>query len=99
MARGQYREHNGPKQLCPKIKHSNGEQCKREAGYQTDHLGEGYCRQHGGMAPGQRINSARIIAGRVADRRAREWMAQEMEIDPAAALMWAVRLSAGTVEW
>jgi hypothetical protein len=99
MARGQYREHNGPKQLCPKIKHTNGEQCKREAGYQTDHLGEGYCRQHGGMAPGQRKNAARVIAGRIAERESRALVAAEKEIDPEAALLWAVRLSAGAVEW
>jgi len=51
------------------------------------------------MAPGQRANAARVIAGRVAERQARIAMAEEMDIDPAQALLWAVRLSAGAVDW
>ncbi len=98
MAKGQYRETVNPRQLCPKIK-QNGEQCKRDAGYQTDHLGEGYCRQHGGMAPGQRKNAAQVMAGREAERAARASFGEEKRIDPEAALLWAVRLSAGAVEW
>lgn len=98
MARGQFREPDRPDLSCPKVKR-NGEPCKRVAGYQTDHIGEGYCRQHGGMAPGQRYNAARQMAVRVGRRQANRLYAEEKEIDPEAALLWAVRLAAGAVEW
>lgn len=74
----------------------DGEPCKQPAGAATDHVGFGRCRFHAGNAPSQRKAAVREMADSEAERWA---FAQEFQILPEDALLWAVRLSAGATTW
>lgn len=81
---------------CPGEGKKTKRQCGNSAGAGTDHAGVGYCRYHGGNAPGQRTQAAKRMAQYEGEQIA---LGMEHDIDPAAALLWAVRMSAGMVEW
>lgn len=67
-----------------------GGECRREAGWATDHVGYGRCKLHGGRAPAGRKAAARERA--VAEGRR---YIDEVDVDPARAMLSAVRLHAG----
>lgn len=82
---------DGPK--CGRVTKA-GTPCKNPAGTRTDHLGYGRCANHGGNAPGQRVQGIRLATADAAQKFA---LGDELAIDPEDALLWAVRLSAGAV--
>lgn len=49
---------------CPAIAKTTGEQCKRQAGWGTDHLGEGVCRTHGGATPIKHGLYSKVLRGK-----------------------------------
>lgn len=75
---------------CNSLKRNGQERCELPAGSGTDHPGWGACRYHGGNSPALRKSAVRA---QVRD------MAQELDMDPHDALLFAVRLAAGTVNW
>lgn len=75
---------------CNSLKRNGKERCDLPAGSGTDHPGWGACRYHGGNSPALRKSAVRA---QVRD------MAQELDMDPHDALLFTVRLAAGTVNW
>lgn len=75
--------------LCGKKKRDGGI-CKMVAGHGTTHPGLGACRWHGGLTPNHNANAAKKQA---------IFLGAPKDIDPVAALMWCIRISAGEVEW
>lgn len=59
-------------QLCGRPKHQGDGTCAKQAGWGTDHVGEGPCKLHGGTLP----NVARAARLRLAEREARELFGQ-----------------------
>lgn len=95
MANPSQRRASGGDELCSRPTKAGGT-CRQTAGYGTDHVGYGACRFHAGNAPGQRKQAIRSMADAEAERFAGT---QELPILPEDALLWAVRLSAGSVTW
>jgi hypothetical protein len=77
--------------LCNSLK-KNGERCRNFAGRGTPHLGYGACSYHLGNSPNH-IASAERAA--VAKRMLH--FGGELDLEPADALLWTLRLSAGHV--
>lgn len=67
-----------------------GELCGRPAGAGTDHVGVGYCRQHGGNEVEGRREAAMAVGHR---------FGQALDMTPWDALLWAVRIAAGKVAY
>lgn len=80
-------DHNG---LCNANKTDGSGKCKRLAGFGTDHPGFGRCMNHGGTTESHRVSAARAQARK---------LAEEYDTDPSSALLYAVRLAAGAVEY
>jgi hypothetical protein len=68
----------------------SGTECRREAGWGTDHQGFGRCKLHGGSSPDGRKYAERQRAIANGSR-----YISEVDIDPARAMLSAVRLAAG----
>lgn len=80
-------------ECCPFIK-KDGEQCKKPKGSNTEHLGWGYCKWHGGTSPAMNTHAAKeqLAARMVA-------FGTPKDIEPGEALLGEVRRSAGIVDW
>jgi len=78
------------RELCG-AKKRNGDRCMAYAGWGTDHVGIGRCKQHGGATPAHRIRAERI--------RAEQAMAAQygtpVNVAPSDALLWVVQATAG----
>lgn len=72
----------------------NGERCRHQAGYGTDHLGYGRCKFHGGNSPTHKAKAAREM---VQDRMVA--FGTPIDVEPGEALLGEVRRSAGIVRW
>lgn len=92
--KSQHRAGGGEERCGRKKKDGTG--CNQPAGMGTDHVGYGACRFHAGNAPGQRKQAIKAMAVHEGNRYA---MREEFPILPEDALLWAVRLSAGSVQW
>lgn len=68
--------------------------CKLAAGQGTDHSGSGYCKHHTGATPNGQKHAARQVAETLAIA-----MAGKRDIGPEEALLEAVRVQYGMVEW
>lgn len=68
--------------------------CERGAGEGTDHLGHGPCSNHLGNTPVMRQKAHKEAAVEYT-----RTIASELDINPVDALLWAVRLSAGSVAY
>ena len=68
--------------------------CGREAGWGTDHLGFGNCKNHGGSTP-----AGIVYASRVAQESKLLQYGGPIELDPHQALLNEVYRSAGHVQW
>lgn len=79
---------------CGAKKRQTDGTCRKEAGWGTDHLGDGPCRLHGGSTWTHRKAAA--------TKRARDAVATyglPVDIDPADALLQEVHHTAGHVAW
>lgn len=65
--------------------------CRRKAGWGTDHPGIGCCRNHAGNTPTARASAER--------RYQIEFMGRPKDISPLDAIIWAIKITAGEVEW
>lgn len=71
-----------------------GGRCLRSAGWGTDHLGEGNCKQHGGNTPSGRKHAQQKMAA-----AASATYGLPIEISPTLALMQEVWRTQGHVAW
>lgn len=69
-------------------------QCRKPAGWGTDHVGTGLCRFHGGKSPGGRKQAQKAIA-----RNGVATYGLPIDVDPAQALLEEVHRTAGHVAW
>lgn len=76
--------------FCNCRKKNSEDRCSRIAGWGTDHVGYGACKNHGGNSP-----SGKTAATRTHVRE----LAEELDLDPYTALLYTVRLAAGVVAW
>jgi hypothetical protein len=67
------------------------EWCHKKAGWGTDHPGIGRCKYHGGSTPTSRAAAER--------QRQVEFMGRPKEISPLDAIIWAIKITAGEVEF
>lgn len=65
--------------------------CMKKAGWGTDHPGIGTCKYHGGSTASHRASAER--------RRQIEFMGRPKDISPLDAIVWAIKITAGEVEW
>jgi hypothetical protein len=65
--------------------------CMKKAGWGTDHKGMGSCKYHGGATASHRASAER--------RRQIEFMGRPKDISPLDAIIWAIKITAGEVEW
>jgi hypothetical protein len=65
--------------------------CMKKAGWGTDHQGVGSCKYHGGSTASHRASAER--------RRQIEFMGRPKDISPLDAIIWAIKIAAGEVEW
>jgi hypothetical protein len=65
--------------------------CMKKKGWGTDHPGIGACKYHGGNAATHRAAAER--------QRQIEFMGRPKEISPIDAIIWAIKVTAGEVEW
>lgn len=70
--------------------------CRQPAGYNTDHLGWGWCYHHGGNTPSGKKYAARLEADAA---KARVMLGAPADISPAEAIDLAMRATQGHVEW
>jgi hypothetical protein len=82
------------KAKCDARKRQGDGTCKHEAGWGTDHPGEGPCKLHGGSTWSHRRAAQKSQA-----RRDVETFGLPVEVDPAEALLEEVRRTAGHVAW
>jgi hypothetical protein len=68
-----------------------GRPCGNRAGYGTDHEGFGNCKHHGGSLPNPRKAGVKQELDRL--------LGFELDINPVDALLLAVRITAGEVDW
>lgn len=71
-----------------------GKRCVKTAGWGTDHSGYGPCKYHMGSTPAVSNNAHKQMAVDYARS-----IAGELDLNPVEALLWAVRLGAGTVAY
>src|SRR3954471_7264732 len=72
----------------------HGTQCKRPAGWGTDHVGWGRCKLHGGNTPNGRRYAYRLEAlGSMPRRGGGVW------VEPTDALLFCVHREAGRQAW
>lgn len=83
------RSAKGAKRFCGKHKR-NGDLCGREAGWGTDHLGTGACKQHGGSSNTGAVAAARDEA---------ENMATPIPVSPGQAILGVMHLAAGQLAY
>ena len=74
---------------CDRIK-PNGEQCRRSAGWVTDHKGVGRCRT---------MEATPQADVKAAARAQLASLTNEVDIDPQEVLLRAIRLDWGAVQW
>ena len=79
--------------LCGARK-KNGDMCRAFSGQGTNHLGIGTCKFHGGNTPSHQAHAAKLEA-----RSRMVEFGQPLEVDPAAALLGVLHLSAGHLNW
>jgi hypothetical protein len=79
--------------LCA-AKKKNGEKCRAFAGQGTGHFGSGKCRWHLGNTPSHHAHAVK----QEAHSRMVEF-GQPIDVDPAAALLGVLHLSAGHLNW
>lgn len=65
--------------------------CMKKAGWGTNHPGMGACKYHGGSTAAHRASAER--------RRQIEFMGRPKDISPLDAIIWAIKITAGEVEW
>lgn len=75
---------------CNSLKRNSKDRCTLPAGQGTEHLGYGACQYHGGNSPSLKKNAVKALL---------RDMAAELDMDPHDALLFTVRLAAGTVAW
>jgi len=68
-----------------------GGECRRPAGWGTNHIGVGRCKTHMGNTATHRKNSIVV--------EAQQFMGAPKDINPLDAIMWCIRITAGEVEW
>lgn len=75
--------------------------CKRGAGYGTDHLGFGYCKNHGGNTPAGRKAGAKAMGRQIIDNRRAFGDKDDAlnNVSPEQALLEEVRRSVALVRW
>lgn len=69
-----------------------GGRCARPAGWGTDHVGAGHCKNHGGCTPNGELYGAGILA-----KRELAVMGRPIDIEPAEAILECIRITAGTI--
>lgn len=79
---------------CDARKRQSAGTCRHEAGWGTDHPGEGPCKLHGGSTWSHRRAAQKSQA-----RRDVETFGLPVEVDPAEALLEEVQRTAGHVAW
>lgn len=65
--------------------------CMKKKGWGTDHPGVGTCKYHGGATATHRAALER--------NRQVEFMGRPKDISPIDAIIWAIKITAGEVEW
>jgi hypothetical protein len=65
--------------------------CMKKAGWGTDHPGFGRCKYHGGSSPQHRARAER--------NRQITFMGRPKDISALDAIVWAIKITAGEVEW
>lgn len=68
--------------------------CKRPAGAGTTHVGIGRCRLHGGASPNAELAGSVVLA-----RREAAVMGAPLPIDPHEAILQAIHITAGEVQY
>lgn len=86
-------EERSERPLCGATK-KNGEKCRAFAGQDTDHLGIGRCKYHGGRTPAHNKHAAKVEA-----ERKMVTMGAPVNVSPAQALMGLLRATSGHVAW
>jgi hypothetical protein len=76
--------------VCNSLRRDSKTRCRNPAGYRTDHAGFGACAFHGGNSPSLQRHAAKQHI---------RIFAEEVDMEPDAAIKWAVRMSAGAVTW
>lgn len=76
--------------VCNSLRRDSKTRCKNPAGYRTDHPGFGACSYHGGTSPSLQRHAAKQHI---------RIFAEEVDMQPDEAIRWAVRMSAGAVQW
>lgn len=71
-----------------------GAPCRRPAGFGTDHVGIGRCKNHGGCTPNHQLAGVITLA-----RREAAVMGRPLEIDPLDAILECIRIAAGEVQY
>lgn len=79
--------------LCGAAKRSGGF-CQRQAGWGTNHLGVGRCKNHAGSTPSHELNGVLLLA-----RRRAAVMGQPIDADPHEAILECIRIAAGEVKY
>lgn len=77
--------------LCNTRKTDGTGLCRHEAGWGTDHVGDGKCRKHGGTSPNLRAHAAKLRHARELDELLAEQLAGVEIVDPVAAVLEVVR--------
>jgi hypothetical protein len=80
--------------LCG-AKKKNGDRCVAFAGWGTDHVGTGVCKNHGGAMRNHRIRAERIRA----QQAMVQYGALTTNMQPGEALLWVVQATAGHAAW
>ncbi len=80
--------------VCGARGRQTGEPCQHQAGWGTPHLGYGMCKMHGGSTTAHRIRASKLQAAELPIL-----MGMPLETEPHDALMQAVWLMAGSVEY
>lgn len=70
---------------------NTGKRCPKPAGFGTDHVGIGACRQHGGMLPNHQKSAWPAELALLVD--------EPVDVDPNQALLWCVTLTAQEIRW
>jgi|SRR5215472_7142785 len=76
--------------ICGAMK-ANGTECRRGAGWGTNHIGIGRCKTHMGNTKPHRANAIK--------QEAMNFMGAPKDINPLDAIVWCIRITAGEVEW
>lgn len=71
-----------------------GSRCVRPAGWGTDHLGTGRCRNHGGASPQAQLAGVVQLA-----RREASVMGAPLDVDPIKAILECIAIVAGEVQY